>query len=196
MIVLGLDLSTHTGIAVLDNTGNDYRILFTTTIHTTEVPDREPSDWVMVLKARTIAAQIKPVIKEYRPGIIAIEQTNNGKNRTSQKMLEFVHYAVLTMIRDELRLDTPILYIDTSRWRSVLSIRLSKDQKKHNKAVSSGSAKKRVTTKHLAVNWANQTFGLSLLMKDNNVADALALAYSAYHLSTTTTEIDLDKALQ
>jgi Holliday junction resolvasome RuvABC endonuclease subunit len=38
--------------------------------------------------------------------------------------------------------------------------------------------KGKITKKHLAIRWVNETYNLNLAMKDNDAADAIALASS------------------
>ena len=111
-----------------------------------------------------------------------------GKQRYSQKALEFIHLATLVALRP---LDIPIVYISSSAWRSALGITMTKEDKKNNaklskaKKLSTDSGcpvdKKKVGVrgkigkKHLAVRYINSVYNLDLLMKDNDIADAIAL---------------------
>jgi hypothetical protein len=56
------------------------------------------------------------------------------------------------------------------------NIRLSTNDKKNNKLVREGKKRGKVTSKHLSVRWANEKYSLSLKIKDNDIADALAIA--------------------
>jgi Holliday junction resolvasome RuvABC endonuclease subunit len=198
MIIIGLDLSFHSGYAVINaNENSTVLVEIGNILPKVEVHTDFLEDYRMMDKAISISKQAIELINKFKPDIIAIEQTNNGRNRTSQKGLEFIHYAVLSRIRD-IQISNKVIYVDTSRWRSMLHIRLNKEQKKHNKDVKSGKIRGKITPKHLSVIWANQTFSLNLKLKDNDLSDALALSVAAYNTvqSRIPSEIDIEKALQ
>lgn len=186
MTILGLDLSTRTGYAVVSDGVRLESGEIDTEYITVSPGDRDASgrplvaEYEYIRRARYLANRIFDVFIRYPIDYVYIEQTNQGRNRTTQKELEFIHYAVL----DRFCYDGfahLVRYVDTSAWRSGLSIKLSKDQRKHNKAVKAKSARGKVTAKHLAVAWANEKFGLKLKLKDNNEAEAIALAAFGEH---------------
>lgn len=122
----------------------------------------------------------------YTPDVVVIEETNLGKNRYSQKFLEFVHCCLIAQLRPRFL----VKYISSSSWRSALGIALSKEDKKNNgrlskakrKAGEGGKVDKKalgvkgkIGKKHLSVRYVNETFGLSFKMKDNDIADAICL---------------------
>lgn len=57
-------------------------------------------------------------------------------------------------------------------------MRLTDEDKKHNKMVSKGLVKGRLTAKHLSVRMANKIFDLELILKDNDIADSILLGHS------------------
>lgn len=69
-------------------------------------------------------------------------------------------------------------YRDPSHWRKVLGLRLSPEQKKHNRAVSQKKEKGRIGLKHLSIEMTNKLFGLDLILKDNNESDSILLSWS------------------
>lgn len=90
--------------------------------------------------------------------------------------------------------DMPSLYyVSSSEWRKAINLRLDAEQRRNNARLSKAKkwaqemkqpisvAKKKfgvagkVTKKHLAVAYVNGRFGTSLLMKDNDRADAICL---------------------
>lgn len=171
MITLGLDISTKTGWAIV----NDGRLVSHGLI-TAPNPKLEnvAEDFNMVLRAHEVVAQILSKIAETRPDKIVIEQTNQGSFRSSQKQLEFLHCLLLWLVdRDQW---PRMKYVNTSEWRSNIGLALSKEQRDHNKNVKKKKAKGKITPKHLSVAWANKTYGLKLKLKDNDIADAIALA--------------------
>lgn len=190
MKVIGLDLSTKTGWAVIDNLElrdhgniivkdkNDYSV----------VPD-----YAQINRANSLALELKKIIQNHNPDMIIIEQTNAGSFRTSQKQLEFIHFAVLTMI-ESIGAAKCVKYVDTSQWRRGLSISLSKEQRIHNKQVKKKSARGKITWKHLSVAWANKTYNINLKLLHNDIADAIALAsYGIIKYGKKHSEIKLEE---
>lgn len=186
MIILGLDVSKHTGFAIFDKSG----ILMSGTF---DVDCRKKTNLVneynYIEESLILSDFVLKLVQENKIDKIFIEQTNRGINRHSQKELEFLHYGILKKLLDNGQHEK-VLYVDTSTWRSRLNIRLSKDQKKHNKEVKSKKKRGKITTKHLVVNWVNETFKKELLLKDNNEADAIAIAFYGLNalLNTKTVE--------
>lgn len=127
--------------------------------------------------AAEVVRQIEALIDQEHPDVVVVENTNKGKNRHTQRLLEFIHLELLKMLR---RRALPMVYLDSSEWRRLVGMRLSSEQKKNNRDVSAGKKRGRIGKKHLAVNMANEKYGLKLLVKDNDQADAilLGLAYS------------------
>lgn len=149
--------------------------------------------WGYTFVAWSIADQVANLVWTQRPTHIAIEETNKGRARYTQKVLEFIHHAVLTMLRDRADFDARgrVFYINTSDWRSNLGQTLSREDRKSNDRLSKAKRnaklhgekldkaalgiRGRVGKKHLSVKWANETYGLSLKMKDNDEADAISV---------------------
>lgn len=120
------------------------------------------------------------LIAEHKPDIVVVENTVKGRNRHTQRILEFIHSAFLRRVRGVV----PMVYMDVSEWRKLVELRLSKDDKKNNRDVSAGKKRGRVTRKHLSVRMVNQRFGMKLKIKDNDQADAIlmGLAYATEKL--------------
>lgn len=185
---LGLDLSTKPGLAVADKIEDDkLPQLIKAEGFCVPVTGGFPFDAIDA--AEKVADIVTEWFETYWPDRVIIEQTNRGKNRMSQKKLEFIHSAVLRRLRPY---GVKIFFIDTSEWRKVLQQKLSKEDRKNNEKVSKAkktkdfvAAKKalgvkgRITAKHLSVAWCNANYGLSLLMKDNDTADAICLVAAA-----------------
>jgi Holliday junction resolvasome RuvABC endonuclease subunit len=181
---VGLDLSTSAGIALV--TGEliakleEYFLIEVSESDVEVDPDLVP-EYTYVSRAKKVAESIKPFLISKNPDIIVIEQTNLGKNRNDQKLLEFIHYAVLEMIRD-IGMYKNVHYVDSSRWRSDIGVKLSKEDRLHNKSVKSKKGplvegyRGKITFKHLAVRHVNKAFNLNLILKDNDIADAICLA--------------------
>jgi len=75
---------------------------------------------------------------------------------------------VLTKLLANGAIPENVRYRDPSRWRKTLGLRLSDEDKKHNKMVSQGKAKGKINAKHLSVKMANSLFKLDLILKENN----------------------------
>ena len=195
MNILGLDLSSKTGYATIkDGKLESFGKVTTSGVLLTH----EIQEYNYIYQARAIANRLFAIIKKSKPDYIIIEQTNLGRSRDTQKGLEFVHYCVLEML-EVLGLDTKVAYVDTSAWRRVLKLKLTKEQRIHNRKNAELRRKKRrgevksapkkgegkITWKHLSVSWANERFNLALKLVDNDMADAIALAEYGYlyHMS-------------
>lgn len=199
MRVLGLDLSTKPGFAVMDD--GSTLVAHGTAFLLAATVERSPAwdhvlDYMFIDVACRVAQKVAAWIHDFQPDMVAIEQTNQGRSRTTQKELEFIHFAVLQEIR-RLGYQYKLTYIDSSRWRSLCEQKMTKEQRKHNKEVTEGKMRGKIRKKHLAVAWANQKFGLSLIMKDEDAADAIGIAYGAWRQRQITNvgKIDVDKVL-
>lgn len=189
MRILCLDISTHAGYAVFD----DGQLAFYGIVKNLDVVDKfgtYPSNYW--LAASNIAQQLAELVKNYNPDVIVVEETNLGKQRYTQKLLEFIHCHFLAFTR-AMNVVDKITYISSSAWRKTIGVSLSKEDKKNNSkvyrakkvaketGVSVHAAKKalgvkgKVNKKHVAVRFVNEKFGLSLKVKDNDIADAICL---------------------
>lgn len=140
--------------------------------------------------ARDIAAQIFKLIENNTADLVLIERANSSKFRNSQNILDWMHFDLISILVDEGYKDK-LLYVDVSHWRKVCNLKLNAQQKIQNKMASqankagtilkvNGKRKGKLTKKHLAVNWANDKYGLSLKLKDNDIADAICLGASYF----------------
>ena len=128
MKILSLDLSTKSGWALFDNgklicygqIKSDYKL--------TEEYPHYPKNYLDM--AKSMAVEINKKVISSDPCEIVIEETNKGKNRYSQKQLEFIHNEVIDILSDY-----KLHYMDTSEWRSLLEISLDKEQRKDNKEI-------------------------------------------------------------
>jgi len=130
-------------------------------------------------RLHNIGDQILSIIKEFNPEIILIEEVNFGRaGRLSQKTLNGGHFILLTSIRDYI---SRVKYVDSdgkTGWRTILGIKFStkelrriKDLKKLNKGLKGKSKHIIRTRKHLACDYANKEFSMTL-NPDSNKADA------------------------
>jgi Holliday junction resolvasome RuvABC endonuclease subunit len=197
MKILGLDLSTHSGYAIIEGGRlSNYGIIEKKPKQT--IYDGAPQEYFFIYQGHYIADQIDQLITSEKPNFIYIEQTNQGRNRTTQKELEFIHCIVLEHLAKIVDDPSVIRFVNTSTWRPQLGIRLNKTQKKHNKTRKSSSnasiitgdygvtmsVRGRITVKHLSVLYANGKYNLSLKLKDNDIADAICIAQYGFERET------------
>jgi Holliday junction resolvasome RuvABC endonuclease subunit len=197
MRVLCLDLSLHCGYAFFDSPVDDTipKLVKYGTIHFDgpSVKERDSYPWSYVTVAEEHVNSLKNLWEENDPEVVVIEETNKGKNRYSQKMLEFLHHELLRKLMMEA---VKVIYFDTSHWRSVLGIWMTKEQKKINAKINkakreSGDSgaramkkklgvKGKTNKKHIAIAHVNQVFNLKLKVKDNDAADAICLGLAYF----------------
>lgn len=103
---------------------------------------------------------------------IVIEGTVRGMNRHTQKVLEFIHLAVLLRFEE---VKNKIKYLDPSEWRKIINLRLTDEDKLHNKLVKRKEAKGKISAKHLSVRYVNNYFNKEFKMIDNDTCDAICL---------------------
>lgn len=83
--------------------------------------------------AQLQAKQILQLVEKFDPDVIIIEETNKGRNRFAQKQLEFIHFAVAEALHHHIKDGRrKLVYIDTSKWRSLLQIEMSKEDREQN----------------------------------------------------------------
>ena len=190
MRVLALDLSSKTGWAHFEQNGTERKLVEYGLIQL----DRPILDfykeypWNYYRAAGWQGLNINDLVKRIGPEVIVIEETNRGKNRYTQKFLEFVHCRVLEQPYVNSR---RVVYISSGVWRKKLDMSLSAEDRKNNTKLSKAKryaavtgqkldktsigVKGRIGKKHLAVRYTNATYGLNLKMKDNDIADAICL---------------------
>lgn len=198
MKILCLDISTHAGYAVLETRDNDeLPSLLEYGVRKTDKTVLEYGQYPFcyIAMAREMAGKFGQLVLDHLPDVIVIEETNLGKNRYSQKALEFCHCLTLQLLQSETVFTqipkVKVVYLSSSAWRAALGLQMSKEDKRNNaklskakkKAADTGGKldkkslgiKGKVNKKHLAVRYVNSTYNLNLKIKDNDVADAIAL---------------------
>lgn len=189
MIILALDISTKTGYAVFD-TANPELLIATDVVDWKEKSPlslkykgtKHPADFLWFVSQYT--RELIMAIASYNSDVLVTEQTNKGRNRWSQKLLEWIHYIICDNF-------PKMVYMDTSEWRKILGIRLSKDEKKTNRRITKANrtdkalaeqegrkkkiVKGKTDTKKLAIRYAENRFGLDMMVKDNDQADAICI---------------------
>lgn len=193
MRVLALDISTKTGWAVLEGDLGSVPKLVEHGRVALDAKIRGYGDlaypWDYMAGIEKMAFMIADVAGSHNVDRIVIEETNGSKSRYTQKILEWLHYCTLGAIRTR---GVMVSYINTSDWRRAVGATLTKEDKKLNvkvralkkKGDKAGlktlGARGKIGKKHVAVRYANNTFGLALRMKDNDAADAICLGTSYF----------------
>lgn len=176
MRALALDLSTKTGFAVFDNENLvEYGLLRVKVMDFNVNLDPNKSGlypFNIVDAANEMGHKVASLFLRIKPNEVIIENTVKGRNRHTQRILEFIHKSTLEELRN---LGTKPIYLDPSEWRSEIALRLTTEDKNNNRLVSQGKKRGRVTKKHLSVRFANAAYSLSLKIKDNDIADAICL---------------------
>ncbi len=141
-----------------------------------------------LLKIKDIASKVKDLVAEHDPESIVIEEVNRGINRIAQKSLDALHFFVLDYLTliDETWI-TRVRYMDSNGvrgWRGKLELKLSDEDKEHNKKVRKKYAKEEaqkhiVDWKVLAQRYVNAKYGTSFDVKENeehaDICDAIAM---------------------
>lgn len=184
MKILSLDISTQCGYALFDGVTRIKSGTVFLAMDTTYDIKSKPYPLSYVLRADAISDLLMRLVDEFKPDILVIEETNKAKARYSQKLLEFIHLSFLKKVYDNI-IGMKIEYLNTSSWRKTLKVAPTKEDKLNNLKVREAKKKKKskkelglkgkITTKHLAIRFVNQTLNLDLKVKDNNEADAIAL---------------------
>ena len=129
MRLMGLDLSTKTGWSIVDD---GKLICFGTVVEKPDGNNSHPSYPHNYIEcAKTIARRVATLVRCNLPEMVIIEETNKGKNRFSQKLLEFIHYAINESLREFDWLD--VSYIDTSAWRKAVAVDFNDDEMESKK---------------------------------------------------------------
>lgn len=175
--VLSLDLSTSPGWAIMQNGalldyGTEKFVIEDFNVN--NYPNKSVKyPYNIIDTVEQVADYIYNIYKsENDIDFVLIENTVRGANRHTQRVLEFLHMSVLTRFNEE---RNKIKYIDVSEWRSRIGLYLSKEDSIHNKLVSKGEIRGRVTKKHLAVRYVNSKFNKNFKVKDNDLCDAICM---------------------
>lgn len=140
-----------------------------------------PQNYHMATKA--LAFEVGVLVKNTKCDIVVIEEVNKARSRYSQKTVDNIHAYLLDDLNTWWGSLDHVEYVNTSDWRKTVGTLLTKDDKKQNaklsKGLRSGKSKKeigikgKVNKKHVAIRFVNDTFGMSLLKKDDDIADAI-----------------------
>jgi hypothetical protein len=199
MKVMGLDISTKPGWSFLED---DRLVSFGNYALEKTIHEYGEYPWNYALAANEMSWMLFNKVLEIGPDVVIIEETNLGKSRYAQKILEFTHHCLLVKLRGwlEEKPDRKAIYLSSSAWRQALGLQMSKEDKRNNAKLSKAKkiaaehgvkldkkalgVKGKINKKHLALRYVNETFELNLKVKDNDAADAICLA-AAYFKGAT-----------
>ena len=190
MRIVGLDISTKSGWSHFNGST---LVAFVTLRLETNIEGFGPYPFCYDEASEAMAALLLAKCAEIQPHVIIIEETNMGRARYTQKILEFIHKAILRKLSQS-GYPGQVLYVNSSGWRKALKIGMSKEDKGLNNKLSRAKSeakhtgkkldkaalgiKGKITKKHLALRWVNENYNLNLGMKDNDAADAICLVAS------------------
>lgn len=207
--LLCLDISTKAGWAVLEKSESSPAALRASgLIEKTKANVLEwggyPENYRKA--ARDISERLLVLVREHHPDTVVVEETNQGKNRYTQKLLEFIHKDLGDgwdrgtagfEITDHRVIFPKIVYISTGTWKHALGLRKPKEAKQNDALLKEAKmlaaagmklndAKKKLgirgkwNKKMLAVNHVNQIYGLDWKLKDNDKAEAICLGLAFF----------------
>ncbi len=152
--------------------------------------------WTLMFNVMAMKEKIRKIVEQEGPDVVVIEETNLGKNRYSQKFLEWLHFNVVAYFHvmvTQKGWPQDVVYINSREWRKVLGLKLTKDDLKNNAKVRKikrdtflsnevkSAALKELgvrgvkNKKHLAIAFCEQKYGIALAVKDDDIADAICL---------------------
>lgn len=204
MRFLALDLSTKTGYAVFDDDKLVVygRIEIKKPAHykadvktSADLPEDYPVSFVETAEA--IADHCLSLYHEHECELVIIEHTEKGKARLSQRLLEWINYAVFRKLHSQ---SIPVKYLFVSDWRTATKCYLkywpehklwnAKVAKLKKAAIPTKSGAKiakiegkivtKIDQKKLSILLANEAYDLNI--KDDNIADAINLGRAAFSL--------------
>jgi Holliday junction resolvasome RuvABC endonuclease subunit len=175
MKTLALDMSTKTGWALFDDKTYVKSGYIAKTLvkdfNVNKDPNKSPVyPYNLIEAAEEIARNVMVLVNELSPDKIVIENTVRGRNRHTQRLLEFMHFAIIKALGEK-----KFTYMDPSQWRFIVGLKMSNEDKKKNKAVNKKELRGKITKKHLAIRKVKELYGLDLLVKENDRADAILL---------------------
>lgn len=194
--ILAIDPSTHAGWALFEGEmGSTPRLQEHGLVESgAGVASYGAYPFNYLLASKAVVDRLVDIFFRVQPHIVVLEDSNLGKNRYAQKLLEFIHCSLLKRLEGL----APVVYFSSSSWRQALDLRMDSEQRKNNakiakakklakeKGLSISAAKKqlgvkgKITKKHLSVNRVNEVYGLNFKMKDNDQADAICLGLAFF----------------
>jgi len=206
---ISLDISTNTGFAVFiaDSTEKRYILDSYGLINAkiidyksdikkyTDFPDSYPTNFLYT--SMVLAREIRTLLIEEKADFVVLEHTEKGKQRLSQRTLEWYHYAICNMLLER---KMPFKYLLVSDWRKEVNcyIKHWPEHIAYNKQIKAakkiakptktgrilaridGKVVSKVDQKKLSILIANQAYGLDI--SDDNIADAINIGTATINL--------------
>jgi len=175
--VLSLDISSETGWSLFDNAK-----LISYGQSISSVRGGQEGDYPLniIRAAKLMADELAVIIKENDVHFVVIEETNLGKNRYSQKVLEFFHCVIVDTINAfSGKSETQIKYLDSSEWRAALGLALSSDQRKENKNIKNEREEQKAIFERGWWNENNESFQKEILELGKRDSNKIKKIYNA-----------------
>jgi hypothetical protein len=192
--IIAIDLSSHTGWAMF--VGGECRAAGTFEVEK-KVSDFGPYPGNYIKFADQYVAELVDHLMKVGGGLglhlqsvdaVVLEETTASKSNYSQKLLEYLHYALLKRL---LLWDRPIAYVRTGVWRAVVGAHQTKEERNLNAKIArlkkktgaklakiDGKVVGKKDRKDYAIRVARDIFGKDFKKKDNNEVDARLLGYA------------------
>jgi len=176
MKILSLDLSSETGWCIfidgLYHTSGTLEKVYIEDFNVNKHPNKSNKYPQNIVNAiNEIIVKIDEKYLEFKPEIIVIEGSVKGRNRHTQKFIEWMHLMVFLKFKEL----AVINYMDVSEWRKIVNLRLNKEDKINNKLVKKGEKRGKINKKHLSVRMVNLLFKLNKRLLDHNECDSILL---------------------
>lgn len=201
---IALDISTNTGYALFEGSELIAYDTFTIKVNKYKADVKKFSDFPIeyplnfITTAEAIAQQCFDIIQQNNIQHVVIEHPEAAKQRLSQRLLEWTHYALIVKLQAA-RID--FRYLLVHDWRNVVKcyIKHWPEYAKYNQKVRSAKQKaiptktgrklakldgrvvSTINQKKLSILLANQKYGLEI--NDDNIADAINLGRAAIELA-------------
>lgn len=191
--VLGLDLSTKTGYALINSSDEGMVLEDYGQVPKIECPDEEPYPGSYITWAYMCYYKVEELIEKYQPDALVVEEVTKSKNPFSQKILDYLHFLVGKYIQET---GIKNVYLQTGEWRSEVGSYMNAAEKKRNKEVREYKKKNKtniaydingkrigvIGKKHVTIRLVNDSFKdqlrAPLKRKDEDSADAISLTWA------------------
>jgi len=200
---IALDISTNTGYAIFEGGKLTKHDVFTIKASNykadvkcfSDFPKEYPDNFLVT--AQKIASKCLEIIRENGITKVIIEHPEAGKQRLSQRLIEWTHYALALALK-EASIDFRYLLVHDWRLQVGCYLKLWPEYQKWNQKIRAAKKKaiptksgaicakidgKRVAAinqKKLSIIIANEKYGLAI--KDDNIADAINIGRATVEL--------------
>ena len=135
MKVLAIDLSTHTGYAVFVDGKLSGQGLYEIKNLPEAYGNTYPLNYLECVENYVFG--LHELVRFHAPDTIVIEETTQGRETYSEKLLHFIHHQFLRSLasrndQGDLYLAYNVVYLRTGEWRKTVELRMSKEDQKGN----------------------------------------------------------------